>query len=134
MKVYLCGGINGLSDADAMNWREQAKQFLVGLETLDPMRRDYRGVEDQNVKEIVWGDLRDIADSRFVLAMCTRPSWGTAMEIFHAYNTGRAVYLVVPSGPISPWLQYHSHARFTSLRQACDSILQFVRSLPGDFK
>jgi hypothetical protein len=130
--VYLCGGINGLSDADATDWREQAKQWLSGIEILDPMRRDYRGVEDSHVDEIVKGDIKDIAESRYVLAMCTRPSWGTAMEIFLAYNAGRSVFIIIPSGPISPWLKYHSSARFTSLRQGCDAILQSERWLQAE--
>ena len=79
MKVYLCGGINGLSDAACKDWREHAKSRLP--DTLDPMRRDYRGVEAMHVDDIVQGDLDDIYESAAVLANCVRPSWGTAMEI-----------------------------------------------------
>lgn len=104
--VYLCGGINGLSDADAKDWREHAKSRLT--RTLDPMRRDYRGIEAQNVAEIVGWDLRDIREADCVLANCARPSWGTAMEIFFAHSIGRPVFSVVPSGAVSPWLAYHS--------------------------
>lgn len=75
MMVYLCGGINGLSDADCRDWREVAKHRLRA-ETLDPMRRDYRGREDESVDEIVAGDLEDIRASDFVLVNATRPSWG----------------------------------------------------------
>lgn len=129
MTVYLCGGINGLSDADADGWREKAKRLLAPLQTIDPMSRDYRGVEDQSVLEIVHGDLRDISESRFILAMCSRPSWGTAMEIFHAYGIGKSVYLVVPHGPISPWLRYHSHWVSRSLEDACRRIVDLAH--PG---
>jgi hypothetical protein len=104
--VYLCGGINGLSDADAKNWRELAKLSLP--QTLDPMRRDYRGKEADNVREIVRGDLCDVANCDVVLAMCPRPSWGTAMEIYFAHSIGIRVFSVIPSGPVSPWLAYHS--------------------------
>lgn len=44
MKVYLCGPINGCTDDQCKNWREAAKQVLS--DTVDPMRRDYRGRED----------------------------------------------------------------------------------------
>lgn len=79
MITYLCGGINGLSDEDCKNWREDAKAKLV-TEHLDPMRRDYRGKEDESFHEIVLGDLDDIVKSDFVLVNATRPSWGTAPE------------------------------------------------------
>jgi hypothetical protein len=42
--IYLCGGINKLSDSEAKDWREAAKSELSGTyKLLDPMRRDYRG-------------------------------------------------------------------------------------------
>lgn len=125
MKVYLCGGINGLSDSECNDWREEAKRLLAPLETLDPMRRDYRGIEDENVDAIVKGDLQDIADSDFVLAMCTRPSWGTAMEVFHAHRAGKWVAIVAPD-PVSPWLWAHCTERFESLEEACQAIIDQV--------
>lgn len=108
MKVYLCGGINGLSDADCNNWRDYAREHLK-CETIDPMRRDYRGVEDQHIADIVAGDLADIDECDFVLANCTRPSWGTAMEIYYAWTRSKRIYAIVKEGmPISPWLRFHS--------------------------
>jgi nucleoside 2-deoxyribosyltransferase len=106
VKVYLCGGINGLSDDRCRTWREYAKERLIG-ETLDPMRRDYRGVEDQNVAEIVEGDKADIDACDIVLVNATRPSWGTAMEVLYAWERGKPCYSVA-SDPISPWLRHHS--------------------------
>ena len=54
--LYLCGGINGLSDSDCTDWREFCKKQLEHThKILDPMRRDYRGREDQCVNEIVIG-------------------------------------------------------------------------------
>src|ERR1039458_9368129 len=91
--TYLCGGINGLSDDQAITWREKAKSLLK-TETLDPMRRDYRGREDQAVGEIVQGDLEDINASQFVLVNATRPSWGTAMEMVYSY-LGNPGYVVI---------------------------------------
>ena len=49
--VYLCGGINGLSDEDCTDWREATKAELYNhFNFLDPMRRDYRGREAECVK------------------------------------------------------------------------------------
>lgn len=107
--VYLCGGINALSDADAKDWREAAKTALAETcEFLDPMRRDYRGKEAESVKEIISGDLADIDASDIVLVSATRPSWGTAMEVFYAFKAGRTVIVVCPDARPSPWLVGHS--------------------------
>lgn len=120
MIVYLCGGIHGLSDSECKDWREYAKSRLSW--TLDPMRRDYRGREFQNVTAIVQGDLIDIDESSVVLALCPRPSWGTAMEIFYAHSIGRPVFAVVlPEHPVSPWLRYHATI-CTSLDEAIERI------------
>ncbi len=123
--VYLCGGINGLSDSDAEDWRDYAKTRLP--RTLDPMRRDYRGREAENAAAIVHGDITDISQCNVVLAMCPRPSWGTGMEIFYARHIGRAVFSVVPVGvPVSPWLAYHSIVS-ASLDQAINRIAERTR-------
>ena len=118
--IYLCGGINGLSDADAKDWREQAKRWLAPLKTSDPMDRDYRGVEEPNVYQIVTGDLDAIDECDVVLAMCLSPSWGTAMEIKYASDVGKHVIAVVDTDKPSPWLIYHTVRRCRGLRDACD--------------
>jgi hypothetical protein len=89
--VYLCGGINGLSDSACRDWRETAKAALVAYQILDPMRRDYRGKEDDSVAEIVDGDKVDVAASNTLLVNASRPSWGTAMEIMHAFERGKRI-------------------------------------------
>jgi hypothetical protein len=104
--TYLCGGINGLSDTDCRDWREVAKS-LLHTETLDPMRRDYRGREDESVEEIVENDLIDIQESTFVLVNATRPSWGTAMEIVYASKAGLGIVAFVGDSKVSPWLRFH---------------------------
>lgn len=109
MKVYLCGGINGLSDDRCKTWREYAKAKLR-CETIDPMRRDYRGIEDQNACEIVCGDKLDINECDVLLVNASRPSWGTAMEVLFAWEREKPCYCVAggPGETISPWLRYHS--------------------------
>lgn len=109
MKVYLCGGINGLSDPECRGWREVARARLEhhGHHAIDPMRRDYRGKEDESVDDIVRGDLDDIAESDVLLVNATRPSWGTAMEIVYAHQARKRIVACVGDGPVSPWLRYH---------------------------
>ena len=121
MITYLCGGINGLSDFEATDWRTRAKQLLK-TETLDPMRRDYRGMEDEHVQEIIEGDVKDITDSDFLLVNAEKPSWGTAMEVQLAYNLGRKIYAVVSAQKVSPWLRYHTTEIFRNLNDAIDRI------------
>jgi hypothetical protein len=123
--VYLAGGINGLSDSDAKDWREYAKERL-SHDTLDPLRRDYRGIEDESVEEIVHGDLEDIRNSDVVLASCVRPSWGTAMEIhFTRTSTPSSVYAVVPEDQtVSPWLRY-----YTSIFRTFDEAINHLNGL-----
>lgn len=116
--VYLCGGINALSDAECTTWRERCKQLLGEDQCLDPMRRDYRGKEDQHVEEIVRGDLEDIDNSAILLVNATRPSWGTAMEVFYAATAGKRVVAFVGDARVSPWLRHHSSLVVASVDDA----------------
>lgn len=110
--VYLCGAINGCSDSVAMGWRERVKAdpalLSLGVEFLDPMRRDYRGREAESVRAIINGDEADIRACGVVLAVCDTPSWGTAMEIRLAHRElGKPVVVVCANPWPSPWLVGH---------------------------
>ena len=121
--VYLCGGINGLSDEDATDWREATKEELSELfEFLDPMRRDYRGREAECVDEIVEGDLIDVINSNIILVNAVRPSWGTGMELFFAATMGKCIVTVCPSDKPSPWLVKHSDIMVQSFEEAWDEL------------
>src|SRR5687767_928937 len=107
--IYLCGPINGCTDSEAKNWREYCKEHLGNyFNILDPMRRDYRGNEAENIEEIIEGDLRDIDNSDIILANAQKPTWGTAMEIYDAFSKGKYVVTVCDSPRPSPWLIGHS--------------------------
>jgi nucleoside 2-deoxyribosyltransferase len=121
MKVYLCGPINGCTDAEAKDWREYVKAQLP--DTLDPMRRDYRGREDQCVNEIVELDKIDVCNSDVLLVNYDKPSVGTSMEVLYAFERGKLVVVVCKEGAsISPWLRYHAHAILHSFGAAIDYI------------
>ncbi len=121
--TYLCGGIAGLNDSQCKDWRELAKSLLK-TSTLDPMRRDFRGIEGDHTDEIVDGDIADIRQSNFILVNATKPSWGTALEIVYAMEApseDKWPIVVAFTGPgvsISPWLQYHCAAIFDTLEEA----------------
>jgi nucleoside 2-deoxyribosyltransferase len=120
--VYLCGGINGLSDAQAKDWREESNAALSPhYRVFDPMVRDYRGreLEPGIAREIVEQDKADVDASDILLVHYERPSVGTSMEVLYAKERGKTVYLVDRSGkPLSPWLLYHADRVFGSLTDA----------------
>ena len=125
MKIYLCGGINGLTDYECGHWRRRAKNLLVGHECVDPMDRDYRGEEENVWAGLVAQDKRDITGCQFLLAHYDRPSFGTAMEIFFAHEQGVRVVISHLMGiPPSPWVTAHSERIFGSLEAATSWILE----------
>jgi hypothetical protein len=125
--IYLCGGINALSDAECVTWREEAKRRLPPpcFTCLDPLRRDYRGREAENVAAIIRDDLADIRASHVLLVNATRPSWGTAMEVFYAFCglESRHIVAVCADAHPSPWLVGHTHTIVASFDDAYDYIL-----------
>lgn len=124
--VYLAGPINGKTDEECRTWREQAKTGLSPqYRVLDPMRRDYRGNEHDHARKIVEGDIYDIGASDIVLANCTTPSWGTAMELRVAYDAHKTILVICEKASASPWLRYHATAMFPSLLDAVQYLNRF---------
>lgn len=131
--VYLAGGIFQLDDVQATAWREYVKRELSGqCDFLDPMRRDYRGREDECYAEIVNGDKHDIRQSDIILAMCNTPSWGTAMEIGYAHarrmvdNGGTHIIGIVAGQRVSPWLRHHCDDIVDGTYAAIDKIRELL--------
>lgn len=123
--IYLCGPINGCTDEECTDWREFVKGIWKGP-TLDPMRRDYRGKEDDSVKEIVELDKIDVINSDVILVNYDKPSVGTSMEILYAFERGKLVVVVAKDGTrISPWMRYHSHAILNSFEDAIAHVARF---------
>jgi len=107
--IYLAGPIFQQSDSGCRGWRDEARQRLTWATVLDPMDRDYRGAEQQNSKQIVNGDLADIRSADALLANVSRPSWGTAMEIYYAHTIGVPVvgFGITAETACSPWLIHY---------------------------
>jgi hypothetical protein len=126
--VYLCGPINGRTDADCRDWREAFKALWP--DCLDPMRRDYRGreLEPGIAAEIVHGDIVDIQHSAAMLVYFDKPSVGTAMEVFYMkHELGRAVIVIDASGrPLSPWLTHHADRIVSNIEQAHAAIKELL--------
>jgi hypothetical protein len=108
MLVYLCGPINGCTDEECRDWREYVKERLPN--TLDPMRRDYRGKEAESVRDIVELDKIDVARCDALIVNYEKPSVGTSMEMIWAWERGKFIVLVCREDvSLSPWLRYHAH-------------------------
>jgi nucleoside 2-deoxyribosyltransferase len=109
--IYLCGPINGCTDDEAMTWRDWFKSQQCGFDFVDPMKRDYRGKEAEDYREIVDLDKQDVRSVDYLVVMYTQPSVGTAMEILYAWTIGKPVVVINESNkPLSPWLRYHATA------------------------
>lgn len=121
MRVYLCGPINGCTDEECKDWRASIRNFFPAA--IDPMKRDYRGKEAESYREIVDLDKRDVRAADVVLVNYSKPSVGTAMEVFYAWTLGTPVVLwCAPDAVLSPWLRYHSTAIVHSLDAAVSKI------------
>jgi nucleoside 2-deoxyribosyltransferase len=117
-RVYLAGPPH----ADEYRRRAAALFREVGLEPVDPMRRDYRGRTEGNEPEIVQGDLADIDSCAAVLAAFTSPDEGTAMEAWYAHSRGKPVVAYTGGAPAHPWTVYVAVV-------VCDDLEQAVRAL-----
>lgn len=118
--IYLCGPINACSDSEATDWREYAKAHL-SCETLDPMRRDYRGRGAECVNEIVELDKLDVLTCSALLVFHPKPSVGTSMEVLFAWGLHKPIVVVDVSGkPISPWMVYHATVIMSSVDEAIE--------------
>jgi hypothetical protein len=131
--IYLCGPINGRVDADCKSWRENVKSRWPGV-SLDPLRRDYRGREMQDVKKLVHDDLADIDASHGVLVWFDKPSVGTSMEIFYAKHVKRLPVVTVDvlgEGRHNPWLVCHSDYMVDTITDALALLLHKITTVNG---
>lgn len=130
--IYLAGPIHGLSDDACTAWRKAAKR-MYGGPTLDPMRRDARGQENNwgVIRDVVEQDKQDIALADGVLVYFTKPSVGTSMEILFAWMLRKPVALVnaTPGDAMSIWLNYHCRV-FLDLRTAIDYLNETLNPQP----
>jgi nucleoside 2-deoxyribosyltransferase len=126
--LYLAGPIFQCFDHECVDWRKEIKRLLHGYNFFDTMDRDYRGVTDQFVNEIVEGDKEDIDKADILLVNFVKPSVGTSMEILYAWERKKEVLVVTENNQISPWLIYHSTKIFKNIQEVVD----YLKSSKGE--
>jgi nucleoside 2-deoxyribosyltransferase len=131
--IYLAGPIDGCTHAEMWDWRLDASAMLAPMHCFNPCKRtfDVTGGSDALMsKEVVTLDKAEIAASDGVLVWYNQPAGGsmmtgTTMEILYAFERGKLVVLVTDRPGVSPWIDYHTHARFSALGPACKFIQHF---------
>jgi len=131
LRAYLCGGIQGLSDAECNDWRDYMIDNLTfsngthRFEFMNPMKRDYRkydksltGRGDEFTrdieKQIVEYDKIDISSSQVLFYRYVKPSSGSSMELLLAHQWGKLnIVMADPDVLVSPWIHYHAQKVFS---------------------
>ena len=121
-RIYLAG------PPFADEYRRRAAALLrdVGLEPVDPMRRDFRDATQGHETEIVDGDLGDIQACDAVLAAFTAADEGTAMEAWYARSIGKPVLAYTGGAPPHPWTVYVAHEVCADLDDAVESLRRLL--------
>jgi hypothetical protein len=115
-----------------MTWREEATrrfQTFAGIRTLDPIRRDYRGKERDHLNEIICLDKVDVRRSDALIVYFDRPSVGTSMETYIAWEAGIPVVVIDKyGGSMSPWMRYHATAIVHEVREAVTWVVKHLHA------
>lgn len=126
--IYLCGPIMDETPGHAKEWRTIARELLKNdFRLLDPMRRNFKDREVDSANEIVEFDLQDVRDADIVLVNYSKPSIGTAMEVFYA---GHVLHtFVIAFSPFSfqdcnPWMVKYC----TKILPTIEASAQYIRA------
>ncbi len=115
-RVYLAGPIQGV--LDPITWRKHAASLLpADWEAIDPCN-----YEAQNPLQLVDVDLNLISRSQAVLAKVRFASWGTAIELRHAWTEDIPVLAFDAPDICSPWLTAHVDRFFPTLERAIEGL------------
>lgn len=121
-KIYLCGPIMDEVAGVARAWRDAAHRQLGGeFILLDPMRRNFKDREVDSANEIVEFDLQDVRDADILLVNYSKPSIGSAMEVFYAsHDLGKFVVAFSPFSfkDCNPWMVKYCTKILPSLDEA----------------
>lgn len=114
MKIIVCGsiGYGGIEDIRSM------QGFLIenGFDIIDHISEkdmDYSHINDfrdepELTKKIVEHDLMYIEQCDAIVVILNKPSIGTTIEMIHARNNGKKIYLLAKDKVPTPWPIYYS--------------------------
>jgi hypothetical protein len=119
-KIALEGPINGCTDSECKNWRNDVvARFLGVYDFHNPIDFDCRGREKELESKLVAYDTAGIAASEIVLVMASTPSWGTAMAVQMAWAMHKHIIVIYgDEKPISPWLNNRASVVVQTLEEA----------------
>ncbi len=121
--VFLSGPIRGLPREESLGWRVRAEKLLSPhAETVHALRGREEKETLPDPRIAIHRDKRDIRRSDVVLVNDTFDNAsmiGTAMEVIYAHEQDKLVVIFGDAHEKDYWLNYHSHARFDTLEEAC---------------
>jgi hypothetical protein len=109
MKIMVCGSIGHVGIGDIRYFQSLLKK--EGFDIIDHISaegmdysdtRDFRDKKDFSFK-IVNHDLEYVKESHVLVVLANRPSFGTAIEMFVAKNSGKPVIVFAKESVPTPW-------------------------------
>ena len=146
INVYLSGPMY-LGKEQAFEWRQEVSATLhhwaqkpgnghvVQFDILDPCLRWYDNKRELQLKAkyIVQNDKMEIAKSHVVIVNASDPGWGTPMEQYIAFSSGKMVIAFSDCDYPSIWAIVHSHHMARTHQEAaiflCDVAKNIARAI-----
>lgn len=126
-KVFLSGPIRGIPREESLGWRNNAISLLgVNFEVQHALRGREEKETLPDPRLAIIRDKNDIDAADIILVNDTNPNAsmiGTAMEVIYAHEKRKVVLIFGNGHEKDYWLNYHSHARFENLEEACNAIV-----------
>jgi nucleoside 2-deoxyribosyltransferase len=134
MKIYLAGGINGLTEEQAFGWRKRVTALLkpLGVQCLNPIKsEDFNkfstgGKFNEGDMTCYWKDKFDVKRADIVIVnMENTKSYGTIVEIGWASALGKLIIVINPKGITHPFIIAEA-IQVETLEQAVELIKEML--------
>lgn len=142
INLYLSGPMY-VTKEQATGWRNEVKSIIndwtlqssnghvAQFNIQDPCDRWY---DDKKLlldegSFVVQIDKKEIAKSHVVLVNATDPGWGTPMEQYIAFNSGKIVIAFMNREYPSIWVKEHCHAFFKDHKYAAHYICRMAKNI-----
>jgi nucleoside 2-deoxyribosyltransferase len=126
-KIYLAGPIEYAPDG-GVDWRAEALNYAIDCELIDPTHFDEEG-KDLSPQEIVTRDRFLLRQSDGVVfdARSTSAGWGTAIELYDAYQLGKPAVAWGAPAKRSAFLSFYCTKFFDELPEAMGYMADLLR-------